>query len=69
MVLVDIDFTPAGPDSVAQTDQTGAHLRDHARVLGAFFNELIRQGFGREEAFDLVQERQRFDLYGKDDEE
>lgn len=66
---MDLEWTPAEPDSVAQADQTGAHLRDHARVLGAYFQELIKQGFGREEAFDLVQERQRFDLYGKDDDE
>lgn len=61
---MDITFTPAEPDVIAQLDQTAMDLKAHATALGAFFNELVRAGIDRADATDMVKERQLYDLYG-----
>jgi hypothetical protein len=44
---------------IARLDQAGAALRDVARMLGSYRDELIAAGFDRDEAIEFALDLQR----------
>lgn len=53
------------PRAVHNADQLGAHLRLAAKILGEYLDELLAQGFSRDEALTLCMEMQAMLIEGR----